>query len=40
GRVQLARELFGLEEAAVDPHADLAAGGADVRPLRRRGTGQ
>jgi glutamyl-tRNA reductase len=43
GRVQFARELFGLEEGITDA-ADVAesegAQQADVRPLRRRGAGQ
>jgi glutamyl-tRNA reductase len=42
GRVQFARELFGLEEGIADaadvPESDGAQ--ADVRPLRRRGAGQ
>ncbi|HEU4975325.1 MAG TPA: glutamyl-tRNA reductase [Baekduia sp.] len=41
GRVQLARELFGLDEALPEP-ADGAGEqpAAEVRPLRRRGAGQ
>jgi glutamyl-tRNA reductase len=37
GRVQLARELFGLEESAADAAAPAEQDtDADVRPLRRR----
>ena len=42
GRVQFARELFGLAEGIADA-PDVTgddAGQADVRPLRRRGAGQ
>jgi glutamyl-tRNA reductase len=35
GRIQLARELFGLEEGLTEAPADLDEP-ADVRPLRRR----
>jgi len=42
GRVQFARELFGLAEGIADAPAEAADGAAeaDVRPLRRRGAGQ
>jgi glutamyl-tRNA reductase len=41
GRVQFARELFGLAEGIADaPVEDAHASEADVRPLRRRGAGQ
>jgi glutamyl-tRNA reductase len=41
GRVQFARELFGLAEGITDaPEATADDGQADVRPLRRRGAGQ
>ncbi len=41
GRVQFARELFGLAEGIADgPEVTGDAGQADVRPLRRRGAGQ
>jgi glutamyl-tRNA reductase len=41
GRVQFARELFGLAEGIADVPAEAAdAAEADVRPLRRRGAGQ
>jgi glutamyl-tRNA reductase len=45
GRVQFARELFGLAEGIADGRAGSDssgddAGQADVRPLRRRGAGQ
>jgi glutamyl-tRNA reductase len=39
GRVQFARELFGLAEGVPETAADAAAE-ADVRPLRRRGAAQ
>jgi glutamyl-tRNA reductase len=41
GRVQFARELFGLAEGIADaPVEDAHASEGDVRPLRRRGAGQ
>ena len=40
GRVQFARELFGLAEGIADTPAADDAAEADVRPLRRRGAGQ
>jgi glutamyl-tRNA reductase len=42
GRVQFARELFGLAEGITDGQdvAESDAAQADVRPLRRRGAGQ
>jgi glutamyl-tRNA reductase len=41
GRVQFARELFGLAEGIADaPVEDAHASDADVHPLRRRGAGQ
>jgi glutamyl-tRNA reductase len=39
GRIQFARELFGLAEGAPEA-ADAPDGDAEVRPLRRRGAGQ
>jgi glutamyl-tRNA reductase len=39
GRLQIARELFGLSEGVPEVAAD-EAGEAEVRPLRRRGAGQ
>jgi glutamyl-tRNA reductase len=37
GRLEMARELFGLDEGAAPAQDDAAAGGeAEVRPLRRR----
>jgi len=39
GRLEMARELFGLDEGAADAALDAAAeagGEAEVRPLRRR----
>ena len=42
GRVQFARELFGLAEGVTDAPdiAESEGAQADVRPLRRRGAGQ
>ncbi|MCW2994005.1 MAG: glutamyl-tRNA reductase, partial [Conexibacter sp.] len=40
GRVQFARELFGLAEGIADAPAEAPDADADVRPLRRRGAGQ
>jgi glutamyl-tRNA reductase len=40
GRVQFARELFGLAEGVPEAPAAADDAAADVRPLRRRGAGQ
>src|SRR4051812_5111483 len=40
GRVQFARELFGLSEGVPETAAPDAEAAAEVRPLRRRGAGQ
>jgi glutamyl-tRNA reductase len=39
GRLQIARELFGLDEGVADAPAEDEAGAAEVRPLRRHGAG-